>query len=238
MYSILSLDVGTYEISQNFLTRYRLWALIDEIIKDDPDHTPLEDRTIDWLADRYLKRFRKRDRYRRHIFDVHNDVEVDLQGMTSKPRCLRHVPQSEVIGIFAAHADWLLAQHLISSSASLRKINISKWISFCRQVKMARREARCNQLRWGMPYGVDSDTEDEESYYLDLSRFGNTQEFWEQRINNALKKSRVKLVARVSVSLIQSCFLIFQFVPGPADTVTSDPRSHSQRSTPTADIHL
>lgn len=192
MYNVLSLDVGTFETSQDFLQRYRLWALIDEIIKTDPAKTPLEDRTIDWLVDNYINRFIKRDLYRRIIFDTDNDSDVDVQGTTSKKRYLRHVPRSEIVGIFAAHADWLLAQQLAPNSSALRKVNIPKWIAFCRRVKTARRDAWRNEVRWGLPYGCDSDDADDDDTELDLSRFGNTQEFWNKRILRALQIPKPK----------------------------------------------
>jgi len=180
MYDIKSLDVGTFERSQNFLTRYRLWALIDDIIATDPRKTPPEDRTIDWLVDSYLARIRKRDARRRLIFHVFNDGDVNEEGDTTKRRYLRHIPRAELFGLFAAHAEWILAQQLATTSSAVRKLNIPSWISFCRRVKSGRRSARSNDLRWGLAYGVDSDGEDGDE--IDLSQFGQTREFWSKKI--------------------------------------------------------
>ncbi|KAF5370224.1 hypothetical protein D9615_010088 [Tricholomella constricta] len=178
MYDVRSLDVRTFKTSQNFLARYRLWALIDEIIMTDPDQTAVEKRTIDWLVNNYLHRFKERD-INRGFFTL----SCCDERMT-RQRFLRHVPRAEVVGLFAAHADWLLAQQLAPNTGTLRKVNIRKWIKFCAQVATARLEASNENSPWGLPYG-GIPSED----VLDLSRFGQTKKFWDNKIKNALKKS-------------------------------------------------
>ena len=185
-YNIQSLDVATFEKSQNYLTRYRLWALIDEIINTDLQHTPVKHRTIDWLVDSYLSRFRRRDTFRRLIPDPQRDEDVGEDGTTATPRFLRHVPRAEMYGLFAAHAEWILAQQLASTSNAVRKLHIPSWVTFCRKVKVAKRAARGKNFRWGLPCGVDSDEDDDAD--LDLSHFGQTREFWDRRIKLATIK--------------------------------------------------
>lgn len=178
--------------SRNFLERYRLWALIDEIITSDPDQTPIQNRTIDWLVDSYLSRFRKKDEFRRIIFNTDVDPDVDETGETSKLRFLRHVPRAEIVGLFAAHSEWILAQHLSSSSSAVRKLHIPSWIVFCRKVKAARKSAKSNDVRWGLPFGVDSDLDDDndDDGDLNLSQFGQTPGFWRKEMRNAIARKR------------------------------------------------
>lgn len=193
MYDIKSLDVETFEKSQNFLARYRLWALIDAIIVKDPHKTPIENRTIDWIIDNYLRYFRKRDFHHRLISDPARDGDVDDEGNTGRKRYLRHVPRTEIIGLFAAHAEWILAQHLASTSSAVRKLDIPSWISFCKRVKSARRAAGNEGIRWGLAHGVKSaeDIWDDDSD-IDLSPFGETREFWNKKIKATAAQKKLK----------------------------------------------
>jgi hypothetical protein len=196
MYDIKSLDVATFKRSQNFLARYRLWALIEHIILTDPRKTPVEDRTIDWLVDKYLARYKKGD--------FRHDVERNQ-------RHPRHIPRAEIIGLFAAHAEWILAQHLATTSNAVRKLNIPSWIQFCRRVKSARKAAMSENVRWGLAYGVDSDEDDEgerdrdqdDRGDIDLSPFGQTREFWNKKIKAATARKVIrKHVRKLSILFI------------------------------------
>lgn len=171
------------------------------MIDTDEAHTPVEDRTIDWLVKTYLRRFRARrttDPYHtfelkhRHIFDP-NDSDVDSDGNTSTPRHLRHIPRAEIRGYFAAHAEWILAQMIAPDSSSQYKLNISKWIAFCTQVKKERRDARSSGVQWGIPFGGDR-TVQKDKKKIDLTQFGKTAEFWEGQIKRATKKPKAKTV--------------------------------------------
>jgi hypothetical protein len=195
MYDVKSLDVETFERSQNFLARYRLWALIDDIIAKDGHTTPIEHRTIDWLVDSYLARFRERDLYVRLIHDP-RDEDVDDEGNTTKRRYLRHIPRAEIVGLFAAHAEWILAQQLATTSSAVRKLDIPSWISFCHRVRSARRAARSNDVRWGLAHGVDNYTGDESVSDIDLSSFGQTREIWSKKIKAATAKTTVSKPVR------------------------------------------
>jgi hypothetical protein len=195
MYDIKSLDVETFERSQNFLERYRLWALIDDIIATDSRKTPIESRTIDWLVDSYLAHFRKRDLHKRLIFDA-RDEDVDEEGNTTKRRHRRHIPRAEIVGLFAAHAEWILAQHLATTSSAVRKLDIPSWISFCKRVKSARKAAKSEGIRWGLAYDVGSNQDDGSDSDIDLSPFGQTREFWNKRIKTATTKKTVSKPVR------------------------------------------
>ncbi|KAF8078631.1 hypothetical protein FPV67DRAFT_1465886 [Lyophyllum atratum] len=192
MYNVLSLDVGTFQASQNFLARYRLWALIDHIIRTDPAKTPVEERTIHWLVNSCLLYFKNHNSHHDpSSFNVSNDAE----RTRSKQRFLRHIPRAELIGIFAAHADWLLAQQLAAPSAHT-KLNLVKWISFCKRVSRARHQAKRRNISWGLPYGGTA-SED-----LDLSRFGEDSQFWDNKLRNAQKpKPKSKRVRKLTPPL-------------------------------------
>ncbi|KAG5647980.1 hypothetical protein DXG03_007014 [Asterophora parasitica] len=188
-YNLRSLDVGTFHRSQNFLARYRLWALVNEIIETDPEQTPIEDRTIDWLITSYIDRFRPRD-LDHHFFSPSSDTG----GTKHRRRHLRHLPQAEVMGLFAAHADWLLAQQLASHHGNLKIVNIRKWMTFCEQAATVQQDAWKRGVPWGLPHGNSTNNHRELSGRL--SHFENKKEFWELKINKALKKNYPALELR------------------------------------------
>lgn len=79
------------------------------------------------------------------------------------------------------------------------KLNISKWVEFCFQVKVDRakaartlaedrKEAKIKGftfIPWGIPYGGLSTAQRKKE--LDLTQFGMTTAFWEQRLDQAKK---------------------------------------------------
>ncbi|KAG6911969.1 hypothetical protein DXG01_000217 [Tephrocybe rancida] len=160
-YIIKSLDTATFDSSRNFFTRYRLWLLIESLKDNDPAQTPQEGRTIHWLVEEYSRRLREK----------------------SIGRFPRHVSRAEIIGIFAAHADWILAQHLASVSRNIKLLNIQKWIVFCEEVASARLKANRQSLDWGLPEG-GSPNED----LWNLSRFGVNKgnKDWKAKIQSAM----------------------------------------------------
>ncbi|GLB36142.1 hypothetical protein LshimejAT787_0304300 [Lyophyllum shimeji] len=178
MYNILSLDVGTFQKSRNFLERYRLWALIEKITKTNPT-IRREQRTIDHLVESYLMQLRSPDhRQRQNFFKIPTDAEA----RRPRKRFLRHVSRAELRGFFAAHADWLLAQHLASSSNQVKILDVAKLISFCSKVQRARQHARQRNVAWGFPYGDAPPVG-----LFDLWRFGGDRAFWSKKIENARK---------------------------------------------------
>lgn len=81
------------------------------IIASDTEDTDADDRTIDYFIDGYISRFaagyEKKNLYRRLIYDS-EDSDVDSDGNTTRKRMLRPVHNSDVRGLFAAHAEWIL----------------------------------------------------------------------------------------------------------------------------------
>ena len=90
-FSVKSLPKTTHDLSRNFLDRYRLRALIVELIDLDHGQTPLADRNIDWLLDRYFKHIVPRDLKNRIITDPSLKRETLLE-----PRHARHIPLAEI----------------------------------------------------------------------------------------------------------------------------------------------
>ncbi|KAG6857553.1 hypothetical protein H0H87_000152 [Tephrocybe sp. NHM501043] len=150
-----------------FLARYRLWVLIEELIQQDP-HTSTEERTIEWLVSQYSYRLQE-------------------QSIGCFPR---HVSRAEMTGLFATHAEWILAQHLVTHGVTPKKLNIPKWIEFCNEVADVRLKAwhTSASIGWGVPDGEKPDL----TKRLDLSQFGVITDgaSWETRIQNALKPKK------------------------------------------------
>ncbi|KAF8898756.1 hypothetical protein BD779DRAFT_1666546 [Infundibulicybe gibba] len=182
MFNIRSLCAQTLSQSRNFLSRFRLWAVIKEINKADDYKTPLHKRTIDYLVDNYLTRFRTKEHNQRIIFDPLFDSDVDEEGITKRPRTLRHIPRAQVIGMFAAQAEWLLAYQVAPVGSRQWEVDIAQWIKFCRISKQQRKTAAAVGEAWGLPHGVH--VRDDPSEDLNLSQFGQTREFWEKRLQD------------------------------------------------------
>lgn len=154
------MDVEILEKSRNFLSRYQLLHLMEVIVAEDTDATPLAARTIDYFISAFLDKYAFTDEHRFHRF-IYNpdDSDVDENGNTTKPRRPPHIPRAEVRGIFAAQAKWILADQL-AKRESKRVVNVEKWKIFCLQVRRARRDARNKGVRWGIEYGKESDADD------------------------------------------------------------------------------
>lgn len=191
---------GTLRKSQNFLERYRLRALVAEMIEIDPRHTPLEDRDIEWAIRQYLETILPRDKNRRAF---------EEPGHQYAPRHLRHIPRAYIRSQFAEHAEWLLAHMIARKQGSAKLFNVQKWISFCKQARKDSIEAMEKAgEKWGN-YTLDS----KDSLARNLARFGETEIFWENQLRIIRNRKR-KLVDKVRSSylrlrppLITLCFL-------------------------------
>ena len=195
-------------MSLNFLDRYRLRALIVELIELDHSETSLADRNIDWLLDRYFKYIIPRDLKNRIITDPSLEREILLE-----PRHPRHIPISEIRGYFASQAEWLLANQLASSStsANVRLVDIPQWISFCLKVRAEVADAKRNGIRWGVPHKTGKDLSKSSSKNLSLSqrlaKYGQTESFWAKKLENVVdqrkagktKQSKVSCLSHISV---------------------------------------
>lgn len=174
--------------SELFLDRFRLLALVDEIIQTDATKTPQEHRTIGYFVENYRKRFLQRDRFRR-LISVEGDSDVDEGHSTKKARHMRHVPRSEVAAIFAAHAEWLLAYQLASRNHQQRRVNIQKWIGFCRTVWMRRNGARAAHKPSNIP-----DNKYLRGLALRLARYGRTADVWRTILERVYRVKKAKKV--------------------------------------------
>lgn len=188
---ITSLEVRTYEHSRNFLDRYFLWAVICQIDALDKGRTPLDQRTIDWLVERYTTEIRKHDFFQRLISNGPGE-------QTSVKRHLRHVSQADIRGHFAAQAEWLLAHQLASSSSQevRGRLSLRHWVAFCRETKVDRKKARSEGKRWGMPHGAKKDYAGNASDEFGLARFGMGDKpatFWETQLHNGLKEKKIQV---------------------------------------------
>src|ERR1700722_1474750 len=188
-YEVRSMDVETFETSQHFLDRYRLLALMEDIVLTDVEQIPIRERSIDYFVSRYLERyaFTNYHRHHRHLYDP-SDSDVDDDGTTTTPRHPRHIPRSEVINHFAAHSEWILVDQL-AKRAEKRVIDVIKWEQFCYRVREGRREARKYGVRWGLPHG--DVVEEDFTQKLNLQSFPMHGKNIEKLLERARKKDQV-----------------------------------------------
>ncbi|KAF8969445.1 hypothetical protein BDZ97DRAFT_1915399 [Flammula alnicola] len=189
-YWVQSLHVSTFRQSRNFLDRYRLRALIVELIETDPDETTLEERNIDWLIRRYFAEIRPRDQDRRIIADPESEPGID-----EEPRHLRHIPHAEIRGYFAAQAEWLLANQIASNGPNTKLVDIPQWMAFCREARKDSLEANLHGVNWGLSHGQKIDSKATNAYDIAtlatrLSKFGQTVTFWKQQLKNASQRKK------------------------------------------------
>ncbi|KAJ3516312.1 hypothetical protein NLJ89_g1207 [Agrocybe chaxingu] len=183
----MSKDIaGQFLDNRNFFDRYRLRALIEDLIRTDPRKTPTEGRNIDWLVRQYLETIHTRDKDNRIIYDPPPDIDA-----SSEPRHLRHLPHAAVRGFFASQAEWLLAHQLASASKSVKLLNIAQWIHFCREVRQDALEAKKNGVRWGLPHGEIPDLTGAHYLARNLARFGFDEKYWAKRLKIAHKNQEI-----------------------------------------------
>ena len=208
-FSIKSLHKTTHDLSRNFLDRYRLRAVIVELIEIDNGKTPLEDRNIDWLINLYIQHIIPRDLKNRIITDpILEQPEILLE-----PRHPRHIPVAEIKGYFASQADWILANQLasLSTSANVKLVDIPQWISFCLQVRAEVADASNHGVRWGVPHKTGKDLKNHRKWLLSpslsqsLARFGQTESFWAKKLENVVAQRKKTKQSKVS-------FVVFFFL--------------------------
>ena len=199
-YWVQTLHVTTFSLSRNFFDRYRLRALIDELITTDPENTPVEKRNIDWLIQRYLAHIQPKDAHRRIITDP--ELEKDIY---SEPRHLNHLPRARIRHFFAAQAEWLLAHMLASRSKQVKLLNIKQWIRFCHEARLDAIEAKKHGIRWGVSHGSTVDAKRSYDLSRNLAKFGHTPVFWKRRLEIVTeKKEKTSKVCFVGISAISS----------------------------------
>ncbi|KAJ7137712.1 hypothetical protein C8R44DRAFT_335511 [Mycena epipterygia] len=175
-YEIITIDRSIYERCRNFLERYRLVALIAEIVAqyDLPENTV----EVDTLVEAYLRQHKSKGLSYAVIFSEEGNP---------KP-LLRHVSHAEVRAIFAAHAGWLLSFYLVQRKIKC-PIDIGEWCKFIGKVRVAKRAARSGN--WSKTYedpeiwGSDAD-DSPASIAKTLEKFGGNAANWEKRLINAI----------------------------------------------------
>ncbi|GBE77954.1 hypothetical protein SCP_0108360 [Sparassis crispa] len=179
-YEVKTMDVSTYKPSRLHLHRYRTLKVMQQLIKldkqtntDDPDGTPVIERTVFWFADLYLKHmaYAASASKQRFVYtSSDSDIEPDTNGQLKegRQRTLRHLPRAEVLSLLATHAEWILADH---SKRKKKYLNQDAWAEWVVDVRRGRREARNADVRWGVmddaqlpatltPEGSDADEDD------------------------------------------------------------------------------
>ncbi|KAI6004264.1 hypothetical protein EDD15DRAFT_2360562 [Pisolithus albus] len=142
-YEVLTMDVATYSFSENFFWRYRLLALMKEI-------------NGSWTSTSRILLIRRGINIRRVIYDS-ADSDMDEERTPRTPRQPLRVHKSEILGVFAAHAEWLVTNEV----ARRNKIfDVKVWDRFRKRVKKERREAARNGVVWGWPIGQEPLVED------------------------------------------------------------------------------
>jgi len=85
---------------------------------------------------------------------------VDEMGRTVIPRHLLKPHTSEILGLFAAQADWLITHNEVKRK---HLFDISSWKEFAKRVKKERKEATRQGVTWGWGVGQRAVTEAESS---------------------------------------------------------------------------
>ena len=191
------------------MDRYRLRAVIVELIEIDNGKTPLEDRNIDWLINLYIQHIIPRDLKNRII----TDPTLEQREILLEPRHPRHIPVAEIKGYFASQADWILANQLasLSTSANVKLVDIPQWISFCLQVRAEVADASNHGVRWGVPHKTGKDLKNHRKWLLSpslsqsLARFGQTESFWAKKLENVVAQRKKTKQSKVS-------FVVFFFL--------------------------
>lgn len=157
-YEVLTMDVASYSRSENYFWRYRLLDIMDKICKKRGDIDSIKKQDPDWFTRQYLRFFAypKEDRHRRLIHDS-DDSDLDDEGNPRTPRQLLHVHKSEILGLFAAHSEWIINQEISRPGI---KLNVKAWEAFSQRVKKERRDAAKNGVSWGWPVGQEHRADD------------------------------------------------------------------------------
>ncbi|KAF4569511.1 hypothetical protein EYR40_008486 [Pleurotus pulmonarius] len=155
-YIIESLDIDMMSTSRNFIARYQLLASMEQIVSTNPRSPPPDLRDIEYWIDGYLRRRHDIESHHRYIFSPEDDeLEGGEPGKTVAPRYLRHLHRSTVAGMFAAHAEWILAQQL-GPPPDKRVVDLGVWYRFCKEVRHIR-VTKPDGGTWGRPYGYRED---------------------------------------------------------------------------------
>lgn len=174
-FEVTSLEEDMYNLSRNFFERYRLLAAMNFIVQHGSNKTELASRGIDYFVHNYLTECAagyklsldssdKVNTQRRRIFHPHGADK----GESSKPIKGRHIHRAEVLGMFAAHAEWLLMHQIDLKQKKI--IDLESWATFCKTIVIQRKRARQHGVQWGQAYNdTNNDGTDDE---VDFARAG------------------------------------------------------------------
>lgn len=151
-YEVATMDISTFQRSENFFWRYRLLALMTKIVGEA--RTPVEKRTPEWFVSQYIERFAHpaSDEHERLIYDS-DDSDID-EGKTRLPRYPRRVHRRDVLGLFAAQSEWFITDNEVKRN---RIFPFKSWNQFRKEVRKARWKAARNNVIWGWPIGREHD---------------------------------------------------------------------------------
>ncbi|EGO22768.1 hypothetical protein SERLADRAFT_471165 [Serpula lacrymans var. lacrymans S7.9] len=153
LYSVPTLDAVTLDLSRNYLLRYKLTHIMEEIIRTDAAKTPLRQRTPEYFVRKYLEHYAyPNNARRRRLIFTESDPNVDSNGNTRIPRHLRSVHKTEIFSLFASQAEWIYA-YQCAKPKPRRVIDIKSWGEFIPTVNKARKNAAREGILWGWPIG-------------------------------------------------------------------------------------
>jgi hypothetical protein len=180
------MDRPTYFLSSNFLERYRLVALIKQIMDNTQYNLTPNSAEVNDLVSAYLLKH-KGERLS-HAVIFAKDGEAPVNPL------LRHVSRAEVRGIFAAHSGWLLAFYLLKKQRANCPINIRAWCEFIFKVRAAKKARKSGT--WSQTYEDDDiwASDDEASYKAisqTLVKFGGTADSWEKKLTHAVTQRNI-----------------------------------------------
>ena len=126
---------------------------------------PLKKRTPRWFVEKYIAGFAcpPADKHRRLIWGD-EDTDVDETGKTVTPRHLFKPHMSEILGLFAAHAEWFITNNEVKRK---KLFDIGSWEKFAKEVRKQRKEAADQGVTWGWPEGRDGESSEEEEGDVD-----------------------------------------------------------------------
>ncbi|KAF5358465.1 hypothetical protein D9756_001489 [Leucocoprinus leucothites] len=173
-FRLASLDVKTFSLSRNFIERYTIRRMMQQLILGCD--TPITERDIEWLVQQYFKQVIPLDKDIRYIYNPNiAGIVTNSRGALklSTPRHSRPVHKAEIRKIFAKHAEWILADHIVvRQSPNARYLDIPQWHKFVQQVKFVFDPPAPGRR-------VDIATS--------LTKFGGKREDWQRRLDNAIR---------------------------------------------------
>ncbi|KAF9059526.1 hypothetical protein BDP27DRAFT_1407573 [Rhodocollybia butyracea] len=186
LWTIRSLDVFTYSLSQNYLEQWRFLRFIQGLTSSYPS----ESITPRFIALKMIEMCRRDTNHHRYVYDTSVDSDVDAEGNTKLPRRLRHIHKTEVYSIMASYAEWFLAQQLVTGHKKHTYVNLRTWYQFCLKARALKSKRRASKKSvWGQPYTEKTQQTYKHTNIIDLSRFGKVEGGWEDKIERRCLRS-------------------------------------------------